>query len=99
MRMRRIMTVPFSFPRSAWERKLGRSASRLFKRTRHSTRSVPACVPTQSVGTRSQKAIDHAFELVEVKRLRNEVGDGEALHAIALFLKGIPADGDDGDRG
>src|SRR5204863_495145 len=38
-----------SFPRSAWERASGRSASRL---AMHGTQSLPACVPTRSVGTR-----------------------------------------------
>src|SRR5438309_11762993 len=36
----------FSFPRSAWERTVGRSASKL------ATRSVETWVPTRSVGTR-----------------------------------------------
>ena len=68
--LRSVPLVPLvpSFPRSAWERKSGRSASRaavmlglgdLIAASRHSqrlqdgTQSVPTCVPTRSVGTRA----------------------------------------------
>ena len=48
-----------SFPRSAWERRPGRSASRpwvgLVASARKTTRSVEDGVPTQSVGTRKQE--------------------------------------------
>jgi len=44
----------FSFPRSAWERTSGRSATRPSLRAGYGMRrgASPACVPTRSVGTR-----------------------------------------------
>src|SRR5262249_23742786 len=55
----------FSFPRSAWERTSGRSASRAILGERDmerrvlprktATRSVATCVPTRSVGTRESR--------------------------------------------
>src|SRR5262249_19804144 len=41
-----------SFPRSAWERTVGRSASREVLNLANATQSVGPCVPTRSVGTR-----------------------------------------------
>src|SRR5271163_497159 len=43
------------FPRSAWECRPGRSASSSLRRGREkkTTQSVEECIPTQSVGTRS----------------------------------------------
>jgi hypothetical protein len=83
---RRAFSTGFWFPRSAWERRLRRSAARGHEHfgidpVSFGPQSGPVCVPTQSVGTRNEKKLEdcikqchkEALALIRDPKLRSQV--------------------------
>src|SRR5438045_4004521 len=85
---------PHSFPRSAWERRPRRSASRnsgdALRHLAHGTRSVRACVPTRSVGTRSGEVMSANLYPCGLTRREAlwQMGGGFAGLALTALLDG-----------